>query len=151
MVGILLIIFLVWSVIVLDYNVVVAGFVNQRRRNFNFNDRHHIKPSISITTSSLLLGKAKGDDKVHIRKHNKPAHAKRIRKHDSVSVSKPKINKISDNAHLMSIKLKEAKLVEKLLFDAVDKMTRSRQSGINIPPSKLFPSVNADILEHLHS
>jgi len=122
--------------VVLDCNVVVvSGFVNQRRLNFNFNDRHHIKPLISITKSSLLLGKA---NKVHIRKHNKPSHTKRTRKND-ISVSKPQ--KVSDNAHLMSIKVKEAKLVEKLLFDAVDKMTRSRQSGINIPPSKLFPSV----------
>ena len=80
MAGILLIIFLVWSVIVLDYNVVVAGFVNQRRRNFNFNDRHHIKPQISITTSSTLLGKVKGDDKEHVRKHNEHTHTKRIHK-----------------------------------------------------------------------
>ena len=102
MAGILLIIFLVWSVIVLDYNVVVAGFVNQRRHNFNFNDRHHIikKPSISITKPSLLLGKAKGDDKVYIRKHNKLSHTKRIRKYD-VSVSKPKISKINDNAPML--------------------------------------------------
>jgi hypothetical protein len=47
----------------------------------------------------------------------------------------------SVSPHLRKLKMKEAQLVEKLLFDAVDKMNRSKQSGVTIPPSKLFPSV----------
>ena len=61
---------------------------------------------------------------------NHPSNNNRVYKNGSAGKN--------NDAHL---KMKEAKLVEKLLFDAVDKMNRSKQSGVTIPPSKLFPSV----------
>ena len=89
----------------------------------------------------------KGDNKIHIRRksNNSPTSSKRIRKSgNNVTISKPKLNDNAarHDAHRMKQRIKEAKLVMKLLVDAVDKMTkRSRSSGIAIPPSKLFPSV----------
>jgi len=51
----------------------------------------------------------------------------------------------SSSRRLLKAKMKEARLVEKLLFDAVDKMKRSyitqRSQSYIAPPSKLFPSV----------
>ena len=64
---------------------------------------------------------------------NHPSNINRVHKNGSAVKN--------NDAHLKKLKMKEAKLVEKLLFDAVDKMNRSKQSGVTIPPSKLFPSV----------
>ena len=55
-------------------------------------------------------------------------------------------NKNNNNARLMKVKMKEAQLVEKLLFDAVTKMNRRsnnkhQRKATTMPPSKLFPSV----------
>ena len=88
----------------------------------------------------------KGDNKIPIRRksNNSPTFSKRKRKSGNynVTISKPKLNDNAarHDAHIMKQRIKEAKLVRKLLVDAVDKMKRSR-SSVAIPPSKLFPSV----------
>ena len=79
-----------------------------------------------------------GDESMHSNKSNY-----KYTNNNAVIPKQPKSGSAGKNndAHLRKLKMKEAKLVEKLLFDAVDKMNRSKQSGVTIPPSKLFPSV----------
>ena len=91
----------------------------------------------------MMMGK--GDNTIPIRRksYNSPTSSKRIRKSgNNVTISKSKLNDNAarHDAHIMKQRIKEAKLVRKLLVDAVDKMKRSR-SSVAIPPSKLFPSV----------
>ena len=72
----------------------------------------------------------------------------RVRSRRRRERTKQKTNGDRDEAHRTKLKMNEAQLVEKLLFDAVNKMNRSNNhirgiNGINLPPSKLFPSVRA--------
>ncbi|KAL7554609.1 hypothetical protein ACHAWF_018103 [Thalassiosira exigua] len=73
--------------------------------------------------------------------HGATGRTKRIR-HSNGVPPQPQINGGRDHreeARVRKLKMKEAQLVEKLLFDAVRKMSRGKHSVV--PPSKLFPSV----------
>ena len=136
--------FLVWSAIARCASCSIA----QRKRHITCikNNLHNSRRIHDIQPSPFLMMMGKGDNKIHIRRksNNSPTSSKRIRKSgNNVTISKPKLNDNAarHDAHIMKQRMKEAKLVEKLLVDAVDKMTRSRSSDIAIPPSKLFPSV----------
>ena len=121
---------LVWSAI--DNGVVSCCFITQRRRHYNDNVKHHTRRR-SITPLLMMGNGEVNSNKSNNKYTNHPSNNHRVHKNGSAVKN--------NDAHLKKLKMKEAKLVEKLLFDAVDKMNRSKQSGVTIPPSKLFPSV----------
>ena len=137
--------FLVWSAIA----HCASCFIAQRKRYIFCIKKLHDSRRIQIhdiQPSPLLMMMGKGDNTIPIRRksNNSSTFSKRKRKSGNynVTISKPKLNDNAarHDAHIMKQRIKEAKLVRKLLVDAVDKMKRSR-SSVAIPPSKLFPSV----------